>query len=1111
MTLRPRLALFGFGLLIALFAALLAAPEFVDWNLRRNDIAREIEIRLGRAVAIDGPLSLSLLPVPHLEAEKVRIANIAGATDADFASAERLELRLRVLPLLSGKFAFSSLVLVKPQIRLQRLADGRVNWRFNVVDPGKAGAVAAGGPGAASPRTPTWGAVFEKIELRHAQVSFRHPRLGLVSAEQIDAEASALGDDGPFRFTGNGKMAGMPVALEGSVGELDADQTPAELSLNAGDDAGRLSVSGVLTGRDAATAFNGRITVKAAHFERLAALLGAPELPDGKLELQGALAATLHNVAASNLTVDLPGASLQGFAALNLESDPQLDVKLATARLDLGPWTASKTAKPAVSAKAAPAAVAATPARSDNALRFAFVPPSWIGASLDLTAESVAWQGALLRGARLSAQIANGEVTINQVGATLPGDSQVNLFGFLTFASGHPLFDGSFESGSDDLRNLLRWLAIDVGGVPADRLGAARFSGHVVAEPERIRLDSAELRIDGTRITSAIDLRLPNGAEARPALGASFAIDTLNADAYRRPAVSPRPAPLAASTGLGSVAPPNLPPLVTPLMVSSSLSGPIGRWLSAFDANIKAHLEQLVAGGLSFHGIDLDGALADGTLTLNSLSIADLDGTHAAVAGRIVDLAGKPRLDGVTVEAQSDDPYRLLGALGPIWPSSTPESLALSAGISGDADAVTIRSHAELGGMTSTVEGRIATPLAKPGYDLKVAVSDPNFASLLRLFGMDYRRRAGAAAAATDFHLTGDASNLAIDDLHIQLGDQAATGRATLAIAGRTRLDATLSAGDISLDALLGDSVAAAMPVRANPARPAAIQPARTVGGISAPPPPQAAPREDVEVGGIPERFSHAPIELDWMNSLDGTLRLDGTAMSWAGLHLAQPDVAVSLTDGKATVDRFSAKLWGGDLTLSAALDSQGALTLGAALADGKLEQAALGLADLDLAEGSVDIAAELASTGHSAAELIGRLAGTGKIEAHDGTLRGFDLAAANARLKSPAPASLITLAQAAMKGGETKFSSLTATIVATGGIFTTDDLKLIADGGTVDARLSVNLPANAIDSRALLHLADAPDAPPLTMVVSGPLDKPRRVLDINPLQTWLAQRNLKK
>ena len=47
------------------------------------------------------------------------------------------------------------------------------------------------------------------------------------------------------------------------------------------------------------------------------------------------------------------------------------------------------------------------------------------------------------------------------------------------------------------------------------------------------------------------------------------------------------------------------------------------------------------------------------------------------------------------------------------------------------------------------------------------------------------------------------------------------------------------------------------------------------------------------------------------------------------------------------------------------------------------------------------------------------------------------------------------------------------------------------------------------MDAHAAFHLASSPDAPPLVMRLTGPLDNPRRFLDINAMQTWLAQKGI--
>ena len=158
----------------------------------------------------------------------------------------------------------------------------------------------------------------------------------------------------------------------------------------------------------------------------------------------------------------------------------------------------------------------------------------------------------------------------------------------------------------------------------------------------------------------------------------------------------------------------------------------------------------------------------------------------------------------------------------------------------------------------------------------------------------------------------------------------------------------------------------------------------------------------------------------------------------------------------------------------------------------------------------TIDAGAALALASSGTYSTVTGWLGSGKIAARDGVLRGFDLKAADDRLKDPSAASLLTLVEAGAKGGETRFGTLVGSVKASGGIFTTDDLVMTAEGGTMAASGAVNLTAFAVDARAALHLADAPDAPPLVLRVAGPLDNPRRVVDINPLQTWLAQRGAK-
>src|SRR5690606_37911214 len=110
--------------------AALVIPSFLDWNHYRAQIEDMAEAATGRDVRIDGDVSLRLLPAPSFSAKLISVANIPDGTGDNMAELEALDVRVALLPLLSGVIQVEKIVLVRPVIHLERLADGRVNWDF---------------------------------------------------------------------------------------------------------------------------------------------------------------------------------------------------------------------------------------------------------------------------------------------------------------------------------------------------------------------------------------------------------------------------------------------------------------------------------------------------------------------------------------------------------------------------------------------------------------------------------------------------------------------------------------------------------------------------------------------------------------------------------------------------------------------------------------------------------------------------------------------------------------------------------------------------------------------------------------------------------------------
>ena len=106
---------------MALVAAALVGPSFVDWNTQKSRLATEVQKATGRQLTIEGDMSLALLPAPALSANSVSFQNIDGGTEASMIQLEELKVRVALWPLLQGQVQFESVSLVRPRILLEAL------------------------------------------------------------------------------------------------------------------------------------------------------------------------------------------------------------------------------------------------------------------------------------------------------------------------------------------------------------------------------------------------------------------------------------------------------------------------------------------------------------------------------------------------------------------------------------------------------------------------------------------------------------------------------------------------------------------------------------------------------------------------------------------------------------------------------------------------------------------------------------------------------------------------------------------------------------------------------------------------------------------------------
>lgn len=107
---------------------------FPKEKVKRMAIER-ISAGLNREVGIDG-ISISFWGGVGAYLEGISIANPDGFDEGgqDFLTAEALDIKLQFWPLIKRKVAIDRLILIRPQIKMKKLADGSTNYQFGTVD-----------------------------------------------------------------------------------------------------------------------------------------------------------------------------------------------------------------------------------------------------------------------------------------------------------------------------------------------------------------------------------------------------------------------------------------------------------------------------------------------------------------------------------------------------------------------------------------------------------------------------------------------------------------------------------------------------------------------------------------------------------------------------------------------------------------------------------------------------------------------------------------------------------------------------------------------------------------------------------------------------------------
>ncbi|HYC03808.1 MAG TPA: AsmA family protein [Azospirillaceae bacterium] len=326
-----RKVLIGVLVVVALVAAaIVAIPLLVPKEAVVARLEQEVKARTGRTLDIRGPVDFSVLPDLAVTVRDVRFAGLPGG--ADLLTLGRLDLQLKLMPLLSGEARVDRFVLVQPRIALEKDAKGRANWDIQTGTPSSEG-------GAMPLQQIDLGDVF----IRDGQLTYADAAAGTKrTVDGLNATLHMDGLDDPLSLDAALRLDGRPAEIDLEVGRarvlLEGGEAP--LSLAAKAQGLEFGLKGKLSKPvGGETALAGDLTADVKSLAGLMEWLGGtrPEgLPVETLKLAGRVSGSPAklSIAAMNLNADEIAAA--GDLTLSLAgARPALAGKLQVSQLDL--------------------------------------------------------------------------------------------------------------------------------------------------------------------------------------------------------------------------------------------------------------------------------------------------------------------------------------------------------------------------------------------------------------------------------------------------------------------------------------------------------------------------------------------------------------------------------------------------------------------------------------------------------------------------------------------------------------------------------------------------------------------------------------------------------
>lgn len=301
------------SLILLLIVCLIGATVYIlnaDLIGKNKDkIAEQFYNATGKAVHFDGGVSFKLLPVPHLQANNVKIFNSPNNYDYVLADIRSLDAQVALKPLLGGELEVTQMILSGVVLNIDW--DKGFSWQSDLSSDQRI-------------QMENANLTLNSVQIKDAEVNFISEENGInFHLTNLNGEMSAESMMGPFRMEGNYLNGNTPEGFAMTIGRLsETSATTLNLAITHPNSNSYIRFDGSFQATN--KVINGNIIIESDNLSKFAnanfTSFKIPEEYNKKTALGFDIALNSQNISLSNVVIKY-GENTQGSGSLQIPLD----------------------------------------------------------------------------------------------------------------------------------------------------------------------------------------------------------------------------------------------------------------------------------------------------------------------------------------------------------------------------------------------------------------------------------------------------------------------------------------------------------------------------------------------------------------------------------------------------------------------------------------------------------------------------------------------------------------------------------------------------------------------------------------------------------------------